>query len=282
MYWSPKNPPESYLPTNFGRQVWMMKRKVYTSLPKYLALSKQFDVRDYSELSVYPWAKAKIDEMLGARNSPAEEKFLEVCKGFKHHLFRQVFFQIEGKIYFLDFLIPDKRIAIEIDGKYHQYPNRAEYDKERDLRFESIGIRTIRFTTDQLRDENFVKEYFLPALQGCGKKKIYKGGESQHQLCLKRAIDIIKTCPPKSEIELQTNRTAVVRALSHKKRPKEGAKDLALLAEFYDIKTSRHLSVAVRYTGPGKNMRRQDKEWSRRNRAYCDKVGAERKEEITI
>jgi len=51
--------------------------------------------------------------------------------------------------YIVDFYCKDLRLAIEIDGGSHQ--NKAEYDKKRQLRLESLGVRFLRF---QERDVN--------------------------------------------------------------------------------------------------------------------------------
>lgn len=42
----------------------------------------------------------------------------------------------------MDFFLLDKNIALEIDGGYHKI--NKEYDKNRDIFFKNIGIKTIR------------------------------------------------------------------------------------------------------------------------------------------
>lgn len=58
-------------------------------------------------------------------------------------------FVIDGKIYFLDFYVPSKRLAIEIDGNYHQSMTQEKYDYVRDRSFQSIGIKTIRISNNE-------------------------------------------------------------------------------------------------------------------------------------
>ena len=55
---------------------------------------------------------------------------------------KQVFFRINGKSYFLDFYIPSKKLAIELDGGYHK--EQKSYDLKRNKDFQSIGISTMR------------------------------------------------------------------------------------------------------------------------------------------
>lgn len=55
---------------------------------------------------------------------------------------KQVFFRINGRTYFLDFYVPSKSLAIEIDGSIHK--KQKQYDRERDNDFRMIGISTMR------------------------------------------------------------------------------------------------------------------------------------------
>lgn len=50
--------------------------------------------------------------------------------------------------YILDFYCSEKHLAIEIDGDIHK--SRRDYDEYRDEYFLNIGIRTLRFTNDDV------------------------------------------------------------------------------------------------------------------------------------
>ena len=67
-------------------------------------------------------------------------------------------------LYFIvDFACFEKKLAIEIDGKYHQFMN--EYDQERDAIIRSLGWKVIRFTNDQIFSIwNLVKEKIMSAI----------------------------------------------------------------------------------------------------------------------
>ena len=62
-------------------------------------------------------------------------------------------FYINGKIYFLDFYIPNKKTAIEVDGSYHYGHEQLEHDKERDYNFIHIGIKTLRISNSMVSDK---------------------------------------------------------------------------------------------------------------------------------
>lgn len=65
-------------------------------------------------------------------------------------------FIINRKIYFLDFFIPSLRTAIEVDGISHESSISHEKDKDRDLNFKSIGIKTIRISNSECNDPKYL------------------------------------------------------------------------------------------------------------------------------
>ena len=250
------------------------KRIVYTSLPNYVRLNKKkYIVKDYSVLPIYRWAQKRIIDMKGQEVSFAEEQFVRVCKGFRYSLFRQVFFMIKGKCYFLDFYIPDKNVAIEIDGSYHKNYIQSKKDKARDNAFLSIGIRTIRFTTEEMRDPDFKKLYYIPRLSGIGKKISPKNDITSHQSRILKAAEALQKCEKDSIIEFQSAYTAFLYAISHKDKPKEGARDLVALAEFYGTKKEKKIKVMVRYIGNRDNLTNGDKKRFEKWDILCDKEG---------
>ena len=52
--------------------------------------------------------------------------------------------------YVADFYCPRIQLAIEIDGRHHLEEDMIEYDKERDKFLGAHGIRTIRFTNEDV------------------------------------------------------------------------------------------------------------------------------------
>lgn len=65
-------------------------------------------------------------------------------------------FVINRMIYFLDFFIPTLRVALEIDGIYHSSSKQNEKDSFRDKDFKTIGIKTIRISNDEAKDEKIL------------------------------------------------------------------------------------------------------------------------------
>lgn len=52
--------------------------------------------------------------------------------------------------YILDFYAPSIRLAIEIDGIYHNEVPQKEYDKMRESDLSAAGIKVIRFTNEEV------------------------------------------------------------------------------------------------------------------------------------
>lgn len=50
--------------------------------------------------------------------------------------------------FIVDFLIPDRRLVIEVDGLYHN--DTVEYDKRREEYLTDIGLTVIRITNDEV------------------------------------------------------------------------------------------------------------------------------------
>jgi very-short-patch-repair endonuclease len=68
-------------------------------------------------------------------------KQIETCK------FRR---QYSVNEFVIDFYCPELKLAIEIDGESHFQDNAVEYDKERQVLIESIGIEFLRFNNNEV------------------------------------------------------------------------------------------------------------------------------------
>ena len=62
-----------------------------------------------------------------------------------------------GKFYILDFYVPSIKSAIEIDGGYHLDEERIIADKLRDANILAKGIKTVRFTNEDVSSGVFEK-----------------------------------------------------------------------------------------------------------------------------
>ena len=55
-------------------------------------------------------------------------------------------------LYIVDFYIANKKIAIEIDGTVHNNIIRQAYDQRREEYLQSKGIKVIRFSNDEVKN----------------------------------------------------------------------------------------------------------------------------------
>jgi len=76
--------------------------------------------------------------------TPAEKKL------FNKLLHSKIKFRTQRMIdfYIVDFLIPDRWLIVEVDGKYHE--NVKLYDKKREQYLLNKGYKVIRFTNEQV------------------------------------------------------------------------------------------------------------------------------------
>lgn len=58
--------------------------------------------------------------------------------------------------YIVDFLLPDRRIAIEVDGYYHE--ERKEYDTKRDKYLSKLGLTIIRIKNEDVFNCEWLKD----------------------------------------------------------------------------------------------------------------------------
>jgi len=61
----------------------------------------------------------------------------------------------EGK-YSLDFFCEEARLAIELDGREHGFPEQRKYDEEREQFLASLSIKVLRFWNSRLKHESQV------------------------------------------------------------------------------------------------------------------------------
>lgn len=68
--------------------------------------------------------------------------------------------------FILDFYCPSAKLAIELDGESHFYPEEQKRDSERDRQIRSYGIEIIRFLNSDIYENlDFVLEKILELAQ---------------------------------------------------------------------------------------------------------------------
>ncbi|MDD5457704.1 MAG: DUF559 domain-containing protein [Candidatus Margulisbacteria bacterium] len=89
----------------------------------------------------------------------------------------------------VDFYCRNLKLAIEIDGSWHDVPGQKEYDRERQKVIEQLGITFVRFTNEQVKNElnhcikiikkqiNIInRQSLLPCQRGAVRRCIMDGG----------------------------------------------------------------------------------------------------------
>ena len=144
---------------------------VYTSIDD-LEL-KNHDVRSYKDLDdeFCEWIDETTIELLEKRNE-AERMAGEYLKELYSDIDEQPFFLIANRSYFLDYYIPSRNIAVEIDGGYHKGMKKA--DRLRDIDFLNIGIKTVRIKAERVIEKGIKKEDLCHFSISKKKKKKHK------------------------------------------------------------------------------------------------------------
>jgi very-short-patch-repair endonuclease len=76
--------------------------------------------------------------------------------------------------YVVDFYCPKVKLVIELDGDSHFTQEAKEYDAQREVFFKSLGIKTVRFTNLDIRENiNGVLEKIVEIVN-CLPKKIVR------------------------------------------------------------------------------------------------------------
>jgi len=92
----------------------------------------------------------------------AEKVFGKVLKKLNiKYEFQKIVHYEKGKWYMIDFYIPIKRIAIEIDGGYHNLPEQMEKDKIRTTHLEKLKVKVIRFTNNEVFSKTIENKILL-------------------------------------------------------------------------------------------------------------------------
>lgn len=78
-------------------------------------------------------------------------------------------FQIDNRVFYIDYYLPDYNIAIEVDGGYHNLPDTVQYDRERTSLLLSMGIKVLRFKNEMIKNNKvkrkLVKNQILEAIE---------------------------------------------------------------------------------------------------------------------
>lgn len=97
--------------------------------------------------------KQRWIEQHGDVTTQEEQLFYDsLPPSLKNQCIRQKKVVDRSHIYFLDFYFWECHLCCEIDGEVHKF--RKDKDRKRDAYLLSKGIKTIRFTNEQILDEH--------------------------------------------------------------------------------------------------------------------------------
>lgn len=78
-------------------------------------------------------------------NTTKYEKYVSFIlskHGIAHVIQKEI--HVKGSVFFVDIYIPEAKVAIEVDGGYHETKEARNKDRIRDSKLSSIGIQTFR------------------------------------------------------------------------------------------------------------------------------------------
>ena len=239
--------------------------KVYTSIDG-LKLNNNVCVFSYTQLNdkVVDWVNCTV--LNNTKNSTfAERKFASILREQPHVFFEQAYFMINGKSYFLDFFIPDLNLAFEINGSVHK--RKKDYDLQRDMDFDSIGIKTIRLTNREVYLKNIreiLNKYVRETLNGTFDASDYyvkpilnkfDGKLTTNQKAIVVAINEISKIKDGSRVLIKTNMTYLTYVLNHMSDEKVSFCDNRnFIIKFNDLVKDKKLIYDIVYTGDLKRL----------------------------
>ena len=96
------------------------------------------------------------------KNATASEKKLweflrnKKFEGLKFYRQRPIIYDYQGRYLFFiaDFYCAEKSLVIELDGEIHNFTK--EYDQQRDLIIQALGLKVLRIKNEELKDMQLV------------------------------------------------------------------------------------------------------------------------------
>ena len=137
-----------------------------TTMQSWLANKQRVAAEKKAKKEGKGWVERTRDE-LKKKSTKYEHIVLRTLKkmGFKN-ISVQYPILVNGHRYFIDIFLNDVKIAIEVDGGYHEEELQKLYDAERDRLLRISGIRTIRIKNEDVVIQeklcefvNIIKQY---------------------------------------------------------------------------------------------------------------------------
>ena len=104
------------------------------------------------------WSDKKLDNNEIASTEFENILFNKLYGIYKKRVKRQQKLIIRNRVYFVDIYMKAYKVAIEVDGGYHNSPQQIEKDKQKDLDLSTLGLLVIRVKNEDVRKRfGFIK-----------------------------------------------------------------------------------------------------------------------------
>ncbi len=138
--------------------------------------------------------------------TPAEKEFRHKLWSIAHFQFQRAFVTKTGFV-IVDFYLKEHKLAVEIDGGYHNTPEQQRKDTWKENYLKEHGVKTVRFTNEEafrLSADDIRSRLDLPELQSY-EEKVHVTHEGD--LCRDCQIPVVKRSPKRFQ-RTGTNRYA--------------------------------------------------------------------------
>lgn len=127
-----------------------------------LHIDKEFDEQQFRTIgdkgkdNLERWARRAVNTL---RKTPTESEKIVAFdlhrKGFKFIPQAMFFMDDINQVVFVDFLLPECKVALEIDGGYHTEVKQQISDRLKDACLEAIGYTVVRIQNDEVRSDRY-------------------------------------------------------------------------------------------------------------------------------
>lgn len=98
------------------------------------------------------WAEQKLKNKEVSSTEYENILFCKLSAKYKRRVKRQQKIIVNNKVYFIDIYMKAYKVAIEVDGGYHNEDSQIVKDKQKDCDLSSLGLMVIRIKNDDVRD----------------------------------------------------------------------------------------------------------------------------------
>lgn len=239
-----------------------MNNKNYTSL---IDLYGKTNFLPYTELSekYVDWINKTCMELI-EKSTYSENLFKKKMSENKVDFVEQAFFMINGKSYFLDFIIPKYMIAIEVDGASHIC--KEENDFERDKLFKSVGIKTLRISNSDVYRKDFIS-FLFDKIDKLYNDEIsvydyyrtprvnrYENKKTINQKLLDKTIKYLKTLEYGNSTLIKTDATYLIYSIINVIDENKETPNIEQIKDIHSIIDKHKLVVIINFVGNRKKL----------------------------